>query len=40
MPQKAYRDVLLKPRARVAMARGVDLMANVLRVTQIGRAHV
>ncbi|NCA13059.1 MAG: molecular chaperone GroEL, partial [Proteobacteria bacterium] len=33
MPQKAYRDVLLKPRARVAMARGVDLMANVLRVT-------
>ena len=33
MPQKAYRDVLLKPRARVAMARGVDQMAGVLRVT-------
>ncbi len=31
--KKAYRDVLLKPRARVALARGVDMMANVLRVT-------
>jgi len=33
MADKVYRDVLLKPRARVAMARGVDKMANVLRVT-------
>jgi len=31
--KKVYRDVLLKPRARVALARGVDTMANVLRVT-------
>jgi chaperonin GroEL len=31
--KKAYRDVLLKPRARVALQRGVDQMANVLRVT-------
>jgi chaperonin GroEL len=31
--KKTYRDVLLNPRARVALARGVDLMANVLRVT-------
>jgi len=33
MADKVYRDVLLKPRARVALARGVDKMANVLRVT-------
>jgi chaperonin GroEL len=31
--KKVYRDVLLKPRARVALTRGVDKMANVLRVT-------
>src|SRR5688500_7928005 len=31
--KKVYRDVLLNPRARVALARGVDQMANVLRVT-------
>jgi chaperonin GroEL len=31
--KKVYRDVLLKPRARVALQRGVDQMANVLRVT-------
>lgn len=30
---KVYRDVLLNPRARVALTRGVDQMANVLRVT-------
>jgi chaperonin GroEL len=30
---KVYRDVLLNPRARVAFTRGVDQMANVLRVT-------
>src|SRR5688500_18662949 len=33
MAEKVYRDVLLKPRARVALTRGVDQMANVLRVT-------
>ena len=33
MAEKFYRDVLLKPRARVALARGVDIMASVLRVT-------
>lgn len=33
MADKVYRDVLLKPRARVALQRGVDQMANVLRVT-------
>ena len=34
MPEKkVYRDVLLNPRARVALMRGVDQMANVLRVT-------
>ena len=33
MAEKVYRDVLLKPRARVALTRGVDKMANVLRVT-------
>src|SRR5687768_16323386 len=33
MAEKVYRDVLLKPRARVALQRGVDQMANVLRVT-------
>jgi chaperonin GroEL len=31
--QKVYRDVLLNPRARVALTQGVDQMANVLRVT-------
>lgn len=31
--KKVYRDVLLNPRARVALTRGVDQMANVLRVT-------
>src|SRR5919197_1146644 len=30
---KVYRDVLLKPRSRAALTRGVDHMANVLRVT-------
>ena len=33
MAEKVYRDVLLKPRSRVALQRGVDQMANVLRVT-------
>lgn len=33
MTDKVYRDVLLQPRARVALTRGVDQMANVLRVT-------
>ncbi len=33
MAEKVYRDVLLNPRARVALAQGVDQMANVLRVT-------
>jgi chaperonin GroEL len=33
MADKVYRDVLLNPRSRVALARGVDQMANVLRVT-------
>src|SRR5436309_1128590 len=31
--KKVYRDVLLNPRARKALTRGVDQMANVLRVT-------
>jgi len=31
--KKVYRDVLLKPRSRAALTRGVDQMANVLRVT-------
>ncbi|MBI3971340.1 MAG: chaperonin GroEL [Chloroflexi bacterium] len=33
MAEKVYRDVLLRPKARAALARGVDQMANVLRVT-------
>lgn len=33
MAEKVYRDVLLNPRARVALTRGVDQMAGVLRVT-------
>lgn len=33
MAEKVYRDVLLNPRARVALAQGVDQMANILRVT-------
>jgi chaperonin GroEL len=31
--KKVYRDVLLRPGARTALAQGVDQMANVLRVT-------
>jgi chaperonin GroEL len=31
--KKVYRDVLLNPRSRVALTRGVDQMANILRVT-------
>jgi chaperonin GroEL len=33
MAEKVYRDVLLQPRARTALTRGFDQMANVLRVT-------
>lgn len=42
MADKVYRDVLLKPKAREALTRGVDQMANVLRVTlgPMGRAVV